>query len=361
MALMSGWWVDTVATRPGNESFVAKAADWFRDHKMQTVANWAERWYYTQKAPPAGGVPNRTIPNATQAAAPATVEKARPRSQAHSTLPAPIAPVAQPALPNEGVWQPLGPLVNGYPTMALAQVRPDAVHTSVLAGVVWIDPKLVRFQLIPGTVEPGGQFAVKGNVPPDQLGSLIGAFNGGFRMKDSRGGFYAEGRAARPLVDGAASLVLRANGTVDVGSWGRDDTMSPNVVAVRQNLTLIVDGGAPAAGIDSNAGNRWGATLGNKVLVWRSGVGVRADGTLVYAAGNGLTAASLADLLVRAGAVRAMELDINPEWVTFNVYAHPDAANPASIDARKLLPDMQRPATRYLGADSRDFVAIYAR
>lgn len=360
LLLLSGLWVETVATRPGNERFVAKAADWFRDHQMQTLANWAERWYYTQKAPPVGGVPSRTIP-ATVPSPVTSSEPARAKAPLHSTLPAPIEPVAHPTLANEGVWEPLGPLLHGSPTMALAQLRPDAKHTSVLAGVVWIDPKLVRFQLVPGTVEPGGQWAVKGSVPPDQFGSLIGAFNGGFRIKDSRGGFYAEGREEHPLLDAAASLVLRADGTVDVGAWGRDDSMSSNVVAVRQNLTLIVDGGAPVAGIDSNAGNRWGATLGNKVLVWRSGVGVRADGTLLYAAGNGLTAASLADLLARAGAVRAMELDINPEWVTFNVYAHPDPANPASIDARKLLPDMQRPATRYLGADSRDFIAIFSR
>jgi hypothetical protein len=90
-------------------------------------------------------------------------------------------------------------------------------------------------------------------------------------------------------------------------------------------------------------------------------VGVRADGTLVYVAGNGLSVVSLADLLTRAGAVRAMELDINPEWVTFNLYSHPDAANPAIIDATKVLPDMTRPAVRYLGADSRDFIAVFAR
>jgi hypothetical protein len=272
-----------------------------------------------------------------------------------------MAPMALPALANEGTWQPLGPLAGGAPTMAVAQLRPDATHTSILAGVVWIDPKLVRFQLIPGTAEPGGQFAVEGTMPLDQRAALIAAFNGGFRFQDSHGGIYAEGLTAKPLVDGAASLVLRADGTVDVGQWGRDDALTANVTSVRQNLQLIVDGGQPVAGLDANDARRWGATLGNKVLVWRSGVGVRADGTLVYVAGDGLRIDSLADLLTRAGAVRAMELDINPNWVTFNVYAHPDPANPAALDPTKLLPDMQRPAARYLGADSRDFIAVYTR
>jgi hypothetical protein len=245
--------------------------------------------------------------------------------------------------------------------MAVAQLRPDAIHTSVLAGVVWIDPKVVRFQLVPGTTEPGGQFAVKGSVPADQQSALIAAFNGGFRFQDAHGGMYTEGQMAKPLVDGAASLVLRSDGTVDIGQWGRDATLTADVTSVRQNLALIVDGGQPVAGLDVNDTHRWGQTLGNRVLVWRSGLGVRADGTLVYVAGDGLSVVSLADLLTRAGAVRAMELDINPEWVTFNLYSHPDPANLATIDATKLLPDMTRPAVRYLGADSRDFVAVYTR
>ena len=55
-----------------------------------------------------------------------------------------------------------------------------------------------------------------------------------------------------------------------------------------------------------------------------------------------------------------MTLDINPEWVTFNFYTHPNPTNPAHIDASKLYPQMQRTATRYLGPtpESRDFFTI---
>jgi hypothetical protein len=353
-SLTTGGWAALIATRPGNESFAAKAADWFRYNHMAPLANWAERTYFSHHAPPTGGTPTRAIPTPT-VGAPST------STPMHSALPAPITPIAQPALANEGAWQPVGPVVNGAPTMAVAQLRPDAIHTSVLAGVVWIDRRVVRFQLVPGTTEPGGQFAVKGSVPADQQSALIAAFNGGFRFQDAHGGIYTEGQMAKPLVDGAASLVLRSDGTVDVGQWGRDATLTADVTSVRQNLALIVDGGQPVAGLDVNDTHRWGQTLGNRVLVWRSGLGVRADGTLVYVAGDGLSVVSLADLLTRAGAVRAMELDINPEWVTFNLYSHPDPANLATIDATKLLPDMTRPAVRYLGADSRDFVAVYTR
>ena len=64
-----------------------------------------------------------------------------------------------------------------------------------------------------------------------------------------------------------------------------------------------------------------------------------------------------------AGAVRAMTLDIHPEWVTFNFFTHPDPANPSDVQPAKLDPRMQRSAYRYLGPtlESRDFFAISTR
>jgi hypothetical protein len=91
--------------------------------------------------------------------------------------------------------------------------------------------------------------------------------------------------------------------------------------------------------------------LGARTVVARSGVGVTKTGALVYVAGPALTVKTLAEALQRAGAVRAMTLDINPEWVTFNIY------QPVPV---KLYPQMQRPATRYLGPtrESRDFFTV---
>ena len=122
----------------------------------------------------------------------------------------------------------------------------------------------------------------------------------------------------------------------------------------RQNLPLIVSGGRLNPNLSD--GPEWGATLGNAVRVWRSAVGVDARGNLLYAAADLQTASSIAQILQRAGAVRAMELDINSEWVTFNFYGGWGAAAP-----QKLLPDMTRDATRYLTPDDRDFFAVYAR
>jgi hypothetical protein len=92
--------------------------------------------------------------------------------------------------------------------------------------------------------------------------------------------------------------------------------------------------------------------------VWRSGIGVTSDGALLYVAGPGLSVQTLANVLARAGAVRAMELDINPEWTTAMYYTHTDAS--AAVP-HKLLEPMQRSSNRYLVPDERDFFAMFIR
>ena len=44
----------------------------------------------------------------------------------------------------------------------------------------------------------------------------------------------------------------------------------------------IVDSGHLTPGLDQDSHGRWGFTVGNSVLVWRSGVGVDAAGNLVH-------------------------------------------------------------------------------
>ena len=358
---------------PSTLTYAERGAEWMRDNGLGGVLNSIEAWWADRNAPKEGGDPNRAIEATTQETTPAGT-KVVPHlpKPADVAVPDGVTPVA-----NEGIWQPIGPLVGGAQSMFTTQVRPDSVHTSVLDGLVWMDPKLVRFEVHPGTQEPGGKSAIPSLVPLEQRLGLIAAFNGGFRMQDALGGFYLDGVTYKPLRDGAASLVVFKNGVATVAAWGRDISMRDDIQAVRQNLDLIIDNGGgapnpagtptakaapgvPADGLDNNANGAWGDTLGNKVLVWRSSVCVTATGALVYGYGNGLGAQSLAELMLRAGCVRAMELDINPSWTTFNFYAPTVAGDPTSVKGTKLLPDSEKSGNRYLSNDTRDFVAVYA-
>jgi hypothetical protein len=257
----------------------------------------------------------------------------------------------------------VGRTADGIPTLRVAFLRPDPVHTSLVAGVAWMDTTLLRAALVAGTQVPGGSAWQQGwgaEVPRSRRGSLVATFNSGFLLKDSHGGYYADGRTYAPLVPGGASVVVDRDGAITVGRWGVDVQMGPQVAFVRQNLQLIVNHGRPVPGLATDSYQRWGATLGNAVMVWRSGLGVTTDGALVYAAGPGLSVQSLAAVLARAGAVRAMELDINTDWVSFNYYTQ-NRSSSWGVAAHKLLSTMIRSQDRYLVPDERDFFALSLR
>ena len=111
-----------------------------------------------------------------------------------------------------------------------------------------MDTPLLSAKLYSGSISPGGgPYRFTAPVQPTQAASLVAAFNGGFKEDAAGGGYYTEGRLIDPLVAGAASLVIYADGSVTVGAWGRDVTMTPNVVAIRQNLVPLVAGGRPTA------------------------------------------------------------------------------------------------------------------
>jgi hypothetical protein len=341
-------------TQAGTDSVSARLAEWGRTHGFSSVVDLLERAQYDLHPPKTGGTPAGGLPSSAAAAG-----RGGRSGGGGLQPPGPVTPFASPSLPHEGTWRVID-TVAGHPAMATTYLRPDATHTSYVSSLVWMNPRLVRFALHPGTEDPGqGAWGQPDTIPAGSRTGLLAAFNSGFRIYASRGGYYSYGHTAAPLQAGAASFVINRNGGATVGQWGRDVHLSPAVAAVRQNLALIVDNGQPVQGLAQNEQQRWGVTLGNAYFVWRSGIGVLPDGALVYAAGPALSAYTLARLLAAAGCVRAMELDINPEWTDFVEYdGHGRSADPTGHD---LLPDMQQPPDRYFLPSSRDFFTVYAR
>jgi len=278
--------------------------------------------------------------------------------------PASLAPLPGNAeQPGEGKWRPAGRPVGGKAAVYETTLQ-EAGAPGSTAGIAWMDPRLLSATLYSGSESPGhGPWLYTAPIEPAQAETLVAAFNGGFKMQASNGGYYDYGQTVVPLRNGAASLVIYANGTATVGEWGRDAVMGPAIAAVRQNLTLLVDNGQPAAGLNPYDNYLWGSTVHNQPQVWRSGVGVTADGALVYVTGPSLNIVQLAQILVRAGAVRAMELDINPAWPTFATFAPVPANGPATAsDGTNLLPGMQGQPYRFFELFwPRDFITLSAR
>jgi hypothetical protein len=56
-----------------------------------------------------------------------------------------------------------------------------------------------------------------------------------------------------------------------------------------------------------------------------------ARGNIIYAAADYQTVTTLARILQRAGAVRAMQFDINPEWPSLITYSHRHGLDPTKV------------------------------
>jgi hypothetical protein len=261
-----------------------------------------------------------------------------------SAAPAPAADPAPPAGPGGSVgWSPTGRQALGRPVLYTGSANG--------AFVAWMDPALTKLAVVPGTGDPLGS-PWGGQVAPDQQPFLVSSFNGGFKWGDFDGGVIAFGASYRSPVAGQASLVGYDDGTYTVGVWGRDNDPNKQVVALRQNLGMLVDGGAPTPAA-SNPGV-WGASVAG-VATARSAVGVDGNGALLWAGGR-VSPLDLANALVSAGAVRGMQLDINPDWVNFNSYD----VGPDNVAHGNGLYGATG-ANRYLSPDSRDFVAVFIR
>ncbi len=341
--------VSAVRTQTGDDT-PTKLAEWARDHQLGAVVTLAENIQYKLSPPVTGGAPDTSVlaAGAKETGAASTTNGALiPRQAA-------IVPAVAPALQGEGVYVPAATTAAG-PLVQVTYLRPDSVHTSYLTGVAWMSHTL-RFVLHPGSQDPGtAGMSQPDTITPAQFPKLLASFNGGFKIKDAGGGYYDHGKTVGLLTAGAASLVIYKDGHATVGTWGADVSMTSNVAYVRQNLQPLITAGQVAPNLDSNVQGDWGVTVGGSVAVWRSGLGVTATGDLVYAGGDALTVSALADVLHRAGAVTAMQLDINKAWVSYMYYSH----SGANVTPHKL-GSFQRPADRYLATTSRDFLAAYA-
>jgi len=322
-------------------SMMARAAEWGRDNHLGWLVTKIEEVNYSLNPPKKGGLPS---PNSIT---PGTTPNV-PRLAAALPTPSRLSSPAGSWLPGEGVWHPAGRTVDGVPAIFTTEVRPDATYTSYLVGVAWMDTRLLRAQLYSGSEVPGGG-PYQHTAPISTLASrtLDAAFNAGFKMADANGGYYTDHKVVLPLRIGAASLVVYRDGSATVGAWGSQVAMTKSVVSVRQNLDLIVNGAKPVPGLLANDNSRWGATLGGAYAVWRSGIGVTKAGALVYVGGPSLTITSLARLLVDAGAVRAMELDINTDWVQFSSYRAAFGVPVGGANGTSLLAGMVGDPSRY--------------
>ncbi len=350
---------------PSSLPLGVRSVEWLRSHHGNWLVDEVESVYYRWKTPAKGGPQLESLPKvpiAQPASHAAAQSGRRARTPGHAAAhphvaawPPRVKPVFPHPLPGEGVWVRTGLLVDGGPPVLLTTFRTERDYPRIVAYVAWFDHKRTALALYPGRYEPPNA-VVRGpmSVPQDERWRLLATFNGGFTYIDGGNGSAVNGQTNEPLKDGLATLIGYRDGTVNIVDWKRGPDVGRNVVFARQSLPPIVWNGKLNPGL--NDSSQWGATLGNAVRVWRTGVGIDRRGNVIYAAADYQTVSTLAQILRRAGAVRAMQFDINPEWPTLITYGHLGGLDPA-----KVVPNVMQPATRYLVPDDRDFFAVYRR
>ena len=344
--------VGQALTAPGGGSTAAKLAEWARDHYLGPVVTFGE--WISYNPPKVGGKPGFSL--AVPSSAPTHYKKTK---AFQPNIPLKLTSPAGTPLPGEGHWR-LLETVKNEPAIFSTFLRADKIHTSVVAGIVSLDQRLVRFGLRPGVEDPGpGHWKASTWIPPGTRRGLLATFNGGFKLDSAGGGFYLNGKHKGALVKGAATVVYYRDGTIKIGSWGRELGLTPNVVGVRQNLKLLIDHGQVSPKVNQDVLSKWGATLGGGYYVWRSGIGITQGGRVIFVYGPSLNVQDLANLLHRAGAVEGMQLDINPEWMSFDYYKA--GSTPQDPVPHALLPTQQGSTYRYYQPYSRDFTVVYAR
>ena len=354
LILLTGWSLGHALTAPGGGTFSERVAEWARNHSMGPLVTFGE--WLTYNKPKTGGKPAVSFKKLGG-------QVVHKKKHYHGIVPVIPKNLGSPAgrpLAGEGVWK-VAVSVKGVPAVFKTYVRQSRRYSSYYAAVVSMDQRLLKFSLRPGTQDPGyGHWGAPMDVPPRHRLGLIATFNSGFRIASSGGGFYLHGHYDGRLVKGAASEVYFKNGQMRIGRWGRGPLhMGQDIAAVRQNLRPIVVNGQVPAAVDQNVLSSWGATLGGGYNVWRSGVGITKDNRVVFVYGPALDVRTLASLLKRAGCVTAMELDINPDWMSFMYYLaknHP--ADPTPVN---LLGSQVQPPNRYFYISNRDFTAVFTR
>ena len=306
----------------------------------------------------ATGQPDPTAPNP---AATATTSASASTSASTATDTAASNDAPSPALSSqsgEGKWHVFASTSSG-PVIWATAVHPLNTQPGVIASYALFDPARVHAALFNGTDLPGGGPWNNGSTVMDAARpALIGAFNGGFRFKHIKGGYFAESRTVKPLINGDATLAIGADGRIVLGKYGRDLTNDGKWVSLRQNLPPVIDGGKEAVSTATEQGASaiyWGDDFGHVLQDRRSALCRRRDGMLMYVVTERVDIAGLAQVLLAAQCEFAMELDINGTWPQFVSFAS-SASGPGTPTA--LTPAMKH-LDRVITGSTKDFVALF--
>lgn len=352
------WVVDSVR----NLSFVGPEPIAWLESRVFAVKDFLQRAYYGVVGQP------DTVETVAEELG-VTVEESRRRAELSITdpelgwPPGPLEPLVDEPAEGEGQWIAIvdDPFVRSYPNAPPAfystylLVDPERPFTRVYL-VVW-DPRAVQMRIMSGTREPESATGATapGMVPrtPESLNRVVAGFNGGFQSLHGEFGMMSAGRVYLPPKPWAATVAIRDDGGVMMGSWRGPPEgvrhyserwatrqIPENMVEFRQNLTSVVEDGR------WNPWRRWywgAAPSGDEeqVFIDRSGLCLTQEGFVVYFWGKSMGAEELGKAMLAARCVRGLHLDMNQRHTAFELYNAFERDQPPPDLPRPIDPDME--------------------
>jgi hypothetical protein len=250
--------------------------------------------------------------------------------------PQPVPTLYKTPEPGEGQWvafeRPWMHSIPGAPSPFYQTfIRPDPERPYSKIILVAMDTRQLDFDMEAGTEDPKstvGAFHGTGRLPRDAKVAVraVAAFNGGFKSEHGHYGMMLRKHVLLPPVPNAASAVVMDDGRFGMGAWGPTKDIGVDLLAYRQNLDPLIDGGL----INPRNRGSWGAVLpGQPKLTGqqteRSGLCLTRAKHLLYVWGDDVGADALGKGMQLAGCDFGMHLDMNPHHTGFVFMSFDDA------------------------------------
>lgn len=265
--------------------------------------------------------------------------------------PAPIKTPIAAALPGEGRWIPLDndrfitPTTSGAtPAIVTSFLRPSRERPDTRIYVTLWDPRQLALHMEAGTIEPisaNGEHG-PGIVPrtPAVMKHLVAAFNGGFQAQHGEYGMQSNGVEYLPPKPYAATVVELRDGSNGFGAWPNSSDVPDDVIALRQNLTALVQDGK------FNPWGRvwWGGTppgWPDQIHSARSAVCLTTEGFAGYFYSTSISAEDLAAGMLATRCAFGIHLDMNPGHAGFEFYDVAGDGKPLAPLGRPLQADWE--------------------
>lgn len=247
----------------------------------------------------------------------------------------------------------------GAPVLAKTQIHPDPKRPHAAVAVVAMDLGRLTLAMVPGTREPESEKTLPrpGRVPERDHAALVAVFSGGWQAIHGHYGMMVDEITLLPPRESSCTIgVVKDSGAVRIGTWRLLTDERDAFRSYRQTPQCLWEAGTMNRELSDGTRN-WGAAVGGDTVIRRSALGIdRERHVLFYGMGDNLTARTLGEALVTAGASDVAELDVNWTFPRFLMYGHSGATPVVSAPLIAVAP--YKPGEYVTSSWHRDFFYI---